>query len=112
MAMTAGSVSIAADGTETKSGAASDLYDLLKAQTTTDLLEFGQAFPTGSDSVTIKKALAKQSNLMATWMVTYLTTNAQAKITTAQSGLQRTPNPNNPDTNTQAPSADKFLVIV
>ena len=112
MAMTAGSVSIADDGTPTKSGAAEAYYDAMLTQATADFLTFGQAFPSGPEGVTIKRALAKQANLMGSVLVTYLTANAQAKIRTTDANLQRTPNPNNPDTNTQGPSADRFVPIV
>lgn len=106
MAMTVGSVSInASTAAETKSGAAEAVYDALKATT-----------PTASDATEVKlraasrQALADIANASAA-LITYIIANAEAVIETGDSGLQRTPNPNNADTATQGPATEKSLSI-
>ena len=102
MAMTPGSVSIAADGTETKSGIAEGYYDAA----------FNQPVPTDpAIIVPARKTWAKAANRAAS-IIQYIIDNGQAKIATTDSALQRTPNPNHADTATQGPSIDKFLAIV
>lgn len=114
MAMTAGSVTIAGDGTETgavTTTMAGALYlELKKIQE----VDYGIALPSGSEGVAAKKGLSFLANHLATALVTFLTTHATAKIpnSAAGDGLVRTPNPNNADTDCQRPSADKFLSIV
>lgn len=112
MAMTPGSVSIAADGTETKSGFAEDYYDALKTEWEAALAAFNQPVPTDlAIIVPARKTWAKAANRAAS-IIQYIIDNGQAKIATTDSALQRTPNPNNADTATQGPSIDKFLAIV
>jgi hypothetical protein len=111
MAMTVGSVSIADDGTETKSGFAGAYYDNLKALWTTKMLTFG---PIPTDPVIVVPALRSMAEAATSqaFIITYILANAKAEITTGDGGLQRTPNPNNADTATQAPLASKYLSIV
>lgn len=112
MALTAGSVTIAADGTETKSGAAQTYYDLIKAQMA-PLLPGGAEPADGAAKAPIRKAWAALANVLASGLVTELTTNAKARVGGAVAGLQKTPNPNNPNTATVAHGgADIDLPIV
>jgi hypothetical protein len=54
---------------------------------------------------------ARRANAYGTATVAYFTTNAAVtvNIPTSASGLQRTPNPNNANTDTQGPSTSKTL---
>ena len=107
-----GSVTVAASGLETKSGECEVLYDLLYADAEAAAADAGATLPSGPDSVAFKTGLARMATTIATYVHTALTVRATAKIATTDSALQRTPNPNNPDTATQGPSVDKFLAIV
>lgn len=51
------------------------------------------------------------ANLLAPPIVDHIKANAEVTVTvsTSDGGLQRTPDPNDPNTNTQAPSANKVL---
>lgn len=114
MPLTLGSVSVAADGTVTKSGECGALYDILEA-TALDLLhdfDPSLSFPTGADDMKRRRAQARQATAMATYIHGLLTARATAKIAAGTSGLQVTPNPNDPDTNCEGPFTDKFLPIV
>ena len=112
MALSAGSVSIAANGAVTKSGAAGRLYDKLNARLVAKLAAFGQTIPVGPDAVPVLTGIADLANDISSWLVTELTTNATAKIGSAVGALQKTPSPNDPNVATAAPGADKFLPIV
>lgn len=116
MAMTQGSVSVAANGAVTKSGITATLYDTLVARTNTKLAAFGQPALTDSadGQAGAKQGMADMANDIASWLFTVLTTQAQAKVpnSAAGDGLQTTPNPNNPATACTRPAADKFLSIV
>jgi hypothetical protein len=107
-----GSVTVASSGEVSKSGECEALYDLLYAAAEESVAEFGASMPTGADSVPMKRGLAKQATVIATYVHTALTTRATAKISTTDSALQRTPNPNTVDTATQGPGVDKFISIV
>lgn len=86
MAMTAGTVSIAADGAETKSGMAEAVYDALKTETEATT---GTPIPDGADGAAIKGGLALIANAVATGVTGYIQSNAQLKVFAADSGLQK-----------------------
>jgi hypothetical protein len=111
MALTAGTVTVDSSGVAVGSGAALSLYNLLNARATAQIASATYAQPAAS-VVAAKQGMANLANDLASWLVTEITTNAKAQITTSDTGLQRTPNPNNADTATQAPSATKLLAIV
>jgi hypothetical protein len=107
-----GSVTIAATGLETKSGECEVIYDLLYADAEAAAADAGATLPTGPESAAFKKGLARLATTIATYVYEALTERAQAKVATTDSALQRTPNPNDPNTATQGPTVDKFLTIV
>lgn len=107
-----GSISIAADGTVTKSGECEVVWDLLEADAVTSVAEFGKALPTGPKSVPRKKAQARLATTIATYVRTLITARAQAEIRTSASGLQRMPASTAEDTDTKAPAAAKYLSII
>jgi hypothetical protein len=107
-----GNVTVASNGQVTKSGECEVVYDLLYADAEAAAADAGAALPTGPASVAFKKGLARMAKTFATYVHGALTSRAQAKIATTDSALQRTPNPNSPDTATQGPSVDRFISIV
>lgn len=109
-----GTISVAVDGTVTKSGECEHLYDLLYAAAESAMADSfpGQSLPEGPESVALKRGIALQATALATYIRTLLLSRATATITFSTSGLQRTPNPNNPNTPTLAPATDQFLSIV
>lgn len=115
MAMAAGSVTIADDGTVTKSGMAATIFDEFVNNYTADVLtmtgKVGVAIPGGAEGVPIKRGYAVQATRMATAIVTYITANAKASIpaTGYGAGLQRDPATSN---NCLQPSAEKLLTII
>ncbi len=110
MPLLAGSVSIDADGTVTKSGAAGRLFDLLQADAAVALAVFGQVPPVGPDSVASGQGQARLATTIAGWMVTEMTAHAVVRVSVG--GLQTTPNPNDPATATDAPAAPVDLAIL
>lgn len=106
--MIAGTVTVADDGTVTKSGAAEAYYDAL-VLALADL--HGFTAPAGTAGVPYKRGLAASARATAA-LITYVLVNGHAKVATTDAALQRTPNPNTPDTDTQGPAADKFLVLI
>jgi hypothetical protein len=100
MATTVGSVSVATDGTVTKSGAAEAVYDKLVA-------DYSGTIPSGADGVPHKQSFADIANGCAA-LVGYMTTNVEVVIGTSDSGLQRDPSSTDP---TLAPAAEKTLTI-
>lgn len=54
-------------------------------------------------------AMAAQAQADAQAIVTYFTANAVCSTTVSAGGLQKTPNPNNPDTATAAPASPVTL---
>jgi len=116
--MIAGSVVVNDAGVASpKTGLAGAIYDEFVDNYTADVLATtgipGEQLPSGAYGAPIKRGFALQANHLATAIVTYVTANAEAVIpaTAAGDGLQRTPNPNNPDTPTQRPSSQKTLSI-
>lgn len=105
MAMTAGTVTVADSGSETKSGMAEAIYDALLTIPQDPNLGGGAPI----SDVKGKRAQAALANAIAAALVPYITANAQAKITTSNPALQRDPSSS---TNTLAPSSDKFIAIV
>jgi hypothetical protein len=69
---------------------------------------FGASVPPAAQAM-----ILAQSEVYAQAIVDEITANGEAVIPTGAggAGLQRTPNPNNPDTATQAPSAEKTLAL-
>ncbi len=107
-----GSVSVAADGTVTKSGECEVVYDLLHADAAAAASDAHATLPVGSESVGYKTALARMATTIATYVHAALTTRAQAKITTSDAGIQRMPASTVENTECKAPSTDKFISIV
>lgn len=107
-----GSISIAADGTVTKTGECEVVWDLLEADAVSAAAEFGKALPTGPTSVRRKKAQARFATTIASYVRTLITARAQAEITSSASGLQRMPASTAEDTDTKAPAASKYLSII
>lgn len=111
MALTLGSVSVADDGTVTKSGCAGRLYDALIAIAAAELPGGVQS---GSDGVPMKRGQATLATALSGWFFTEITVHITARITADVTGrgLQRTPDPNDPLTPTLEPGEDKFLPLV
>lgn len=108
-----GAITIAADGTVTKSGECEVLWDLFEAAAATAVARYpGGYLPTGPSSVPRKVAQAAQVTVMATYIRTLLTVRAKATITRSTDALQVTPTPNDAGADTDAPRSDKFLSIV
>lgn len=105
MAMTSGSVSVAADGTVTKSGFAGSEYDAELATWT------ALAGPGVVPSLEVKKNLAAQANRQAR-IITYLQGNAQAFIKPSSDGAPSDGLQKASGTPTTAPDAAKYLSIV
>ncbi len=104
MAMSKGSVTIAGDGTASGSGAAKALYDVLVTK-----------YPTieaGAPGVPAKQRIADICISVAE-LIDYIKDNGEVttKVGTSDNNLQRTPDPNDPNTNTTAPSATRTLAI-
>ncbi len=124
MAMIAGNVSIAvnSDGslTVTKSGAAEARYDMhvtrfkaALAQSGSKLQDNGWIIVPGVTTPMSAQAqlqgLADLSNDDAGWIIGYLTAHAVPSVVVSLGGLQRTPNPNDPNVATAAPAAPVTL---
>lgn len=112
MALTAGLVTIDEDGVE---GGGTDtasrrLYNIFIARANATLADFDLPPLSGADSVPVKQGFASVANDIASWLVTEMTTRAQATITTSDAGLQR--DPVAPNAGTLAPTASKFIAIV
>ena len=114
MAMTAGTVTVSDAGVVTKSGMAQAIFDALVTQTISDYAAAGAPFPPTDPVALVKvyRGLAKAANPLASAIVSYITANAKGQILTGDSGLQRTPNPNNAATATDGPAATKYISIV
>lgn len=102
MAMDGGSVDLDGSGDPQGAGLARAFYDayILKI----DLSGFPSA-----NQLTGKQSIADLCDAFGQAAVTYLAANADVRITTGDAGLQQTPNPNDPDTDTQGPSTAKVL---
>lgn len=112
MALTLGSVTVATNGSVTKSGECGTLYDLLYADAATAASEAGCTLPTGAASVGINRNLARLATTMATYCHGLLTSRAKVKVSTTDSGLQLMPAVTTENTECKAPASDKLLVIV
>lgn len=108
MSMTIGTCTVDEDGVVTKSGAAGEAYDSLVASLLADI---AFTIPSGADGAPIKRGLAMQARAIAT-AAAHVLANGQAKVATTDTGLQRTPDPNNAATATTGPASDKFLGLV
>lgn len=104
MAMTAGTVTIDGSGNPSGTGMAREIFDVFVAT-----VDFGSL--SGSALQAAKQRVADLCNALAGGIVGHIVANAEVavRITGSDSGLQRTPNPNNPDTDTQGPSSPKTL---
>lgn len=100
MAMTAGSVSIASDGTVTGTGFAKAFWDDYTPKL---------ALPVNTPLASLH-GIADLVNSIAT-VIGYVQANAQGKIASTDAGLQRTPS-GGAGTPTDGPSTDKFIAIV
>lgn len=109
MAMTLGSASVDGNGNVTKSGVIGRCYDELYASAAAS---FQGGFPAGAIGTSFKTAIAKQATSLGTALYNTLTIDAQTKIATTDTGLQRMPASTAENTDTKAPLADKFLPIV
>jgi hypothetical protein len=109
MAMILGSATVDNNGNVTKSGVVGRCYDEIFASTSASI---PGGFPSGATGTTFKRAIASQATNMGTALYKVLTIDAQVKIGTSVSGLQRMPASTAEDTDTKAPSLDKFLPIV
>jgi hypothetical protein len=103
MALNAGSVSIASDGTASGTGLAREIYD--------DYLPKVAGVPAGAQGAAAKHQLADLCNSFASKTIAHIVANAEVTTTIAagDAALQRTPNPNNANTDTQGPSGTKTL---
>lgn len=104
MAMIVGSVSVASDGTETKSGMAEAIYDALKVSTAAQIAPI--PLQTGPEGAAVLQGLAATATGIAA-LVTYIQDNAQLRVFGSDAGLQKTPNPNDPNTPTLAPGTSQ-----
>lgn len=99
MALQAGSITIAADGTATGTGLSLAIFN-------------GALQALDADArARVANAMKPFCEGVASAIVTHLVENAEVsvRIETTDVGLQRTPNPNNPSTDTAGPSAQKTL---
>ena len=120
MRLDAGSATINSDMTVTGSGLALTIAQaLVDAVTATSRnpvdwrrrnLAFSATTPFAVDA-DVRKHFELTANGVAAAIVNHLTAHAEVTVTIApaDSGLQRTPNPNNPNTNTQGPATTKTL---
>jgi hypothetical protein len=111
MALAAGTVSISAAGVATKSGLAEAIYDNLKARADAEHVIAGKAPPSGPNAVKALKVMGNLATDLANAIVTYMVANTEVVIGTGASGLQRTPSPNDANTATRGPSAERTLPI-
>ena len=74
MALSAGTVSLSADGVATKSGLAEAIYDQFVDNYQADT---GEVMPAGAASYAIKKGYMVQANRLAAAIVAYVTANAE-----------------------------------
>lgn len=112
MALIAGSVTVSDSGAVVKTGAAGRLYDKLFARAVAQAIALGTTLPVGADGAPTLKGIAAYATDTAEWLVTEITTYAKAQVPTSAAGLQRTPSPNDPNVDTQGPSALKELAIL
>ena len=98
MSLEAGTCNIADNGAVTGTGLAKVMADALMAS----------ASPVGTGR---NAGLATWTNALAAAIVDHLVNNAQVTVTVTPSdaGLQRTPNPNDPNTPTTGPVSDVAL---
>lgn len=124
MSLSAGTVTVASDETASGSGLAKALYDAdvatLSLPTVPTLGSTAAPYrverPVSADDVASVKAgrlttlqeAARRANAYGAAIVSYLLANAEISthviIGGGEGGLQRTPNPNDPDTATQGPA--------
>lgn len=111
--MAAGSVVVVDTGVVASStGAAGRLFVVLRAGLDTTRATFGLAAITETpDNAPVLKGLASTANSFATWLVTELTSQTTATISTSASGLQRMPASTAEDTETKAPGTTKTLPL-
>jgi hypothetical protein len=107
--MILGSATVDDNGNVMKSGVIGRCYDEIFANTSANIQG---GFPSGATGTTFKRAIATQATNLGTALFKVLTFDAQAKIDTASSGLQRMPASTSENTDTKAPTTDKFLSIV
>lgn len=117
MTLTAGSVSIADDGTPTKSGLAEAIYDEFVDNFTADVETLtgkeDVEIPDGAAGIAILRGYGVQATRMASAIVAYLTTNAVVTTTVTiaagapSNGLMR--DPASPFNDCLGPSTGKTL---
>ncbi len=116
MALTVGALAVSAGGTVSGSGAARALHDLMMAAYDQAIIDAGVVDNPPGTIATARLAVSIGNVpvclMFATWMVTEITTNAKAQITTGDAGLQRMPASTTEDTECKAPAAPKLLSIV
>lgn len=127
MAMVVGSVSVDSNEVVSGTGLSREIYDADAATTVLPtvptLNDTSQPFTTqrpaiqsdldliSASRVTLLQEVARRANAYASAIVPHITGNARTRIKTTDQFLQRTPDPNNANTDTQGPSADRTLNI-
>lgn len=105
MPMTLGSITVANDGSVTKSGVVGRCYDELLAALTVTL-------PTGAAGAVFKRQLAGQATAQARALYDTLTIDAKTRVTQEDNGLQRIPASTAENTPCKGPAETRFLTIV
>lgn len=105
MPMTAGTVTIADDGTETKTAGsmAEAIFDSFVAGYSADT---GENIPAGAEGAPIKKGYAVIATRLSSAIVGHLASNADVRITDSDGGLQTSTPQGNP---TNPPASDVVL---
>jgi hypothetical protein len=104
MAMSKGTITIAADGSASGSGLAKELYDVHLPK-----VDFGGL--TGAATVTAKRQIADLLTTVSE-VVTHIVANGKAVVDVADAGLQRLPAaPMTEDQECKAPAAKKTLAL-
>jgi hypothetical protein len=102
MALEGGSCTVSADGTVAGTGLSVPIAEWMVGPPTSSLRRYLRS------SSPLRLNMAASAQTLATAIIDYLLANAEITVTvkTTDAGLQRTPNPNNPNTATQGPAGD------
>lgn len=123
MGLVAGSVTVTGPDPLVESGTGMAWAIYLSDKATSILLDPGTppvGWPSGpstwetkakASNFNILKEIARKATAYSAAIIPYLKSNSEIEVTvkTTDASLQRTPNPNNPNTNTLGPSSDKTL---
>lgn len=109
MALSAGTVSVNNSGVASGSGLAKAMYDGWKNVLNDHYDDMGEDLP--NSQIPYLKFRAKEFTGIAAAIVNHIKNNAEVTVTITPSdaGLQRTPDPNDPNVDTQGPSDDVEL---